>query len=557
VADVAIVNSTRSHHPRVPLGSLYLCAHLEANDVEVEFRDYQVCEGPGIGAPDQFASWLQGVGPILGISTLSSSLPLVLTALRNTRLRQDVECVILGGPGVGGLGPRILELFPEVDIVVDGEGESTLLDIVTCLQHGRSLAAVPGAVYRDGQTVRINGPRDRIVALDELAFPAYHHVNLADYTSRTEWDSIPLAVLSSRGCPYECSFCAIPGLWIGGIRYRSVANVVDEIELLKDQHGIERIHLTDDTFVMDRERVLDFCRLLDDRHLGLQWSCLGRVDRMDEEVVRTMALAGCDTIFYGIESGSDEILGRIHKRFTVAEAFDVVKLSLEYMKTHVSFIWGFPFETLHDLYDTIITLLLMHRMGAELHFNLLVPLPSAELHRKYATAEQCLRAADIGWDWALMDDYRYGPELLEFIRDHRDLCAPFYCFASPDFDEKVRLLESWGLGLGQVGDQSATVAFPKAAARDRPIAGRRLPDIASRVTLRNVGGREVIFDVADCLLYEPGHLYAEVFQACQRQDDMESVVARLSSQTGEGHAEVARFVQSVLDRFHDRGFLAH
>ncbi len=555
MADVAIVNSIRSHNPRVPLGSLYLCAYLEANDVEVEFRDYQVCESSGIGTPDQFSGWLRDVAPIIGISTLSSSLPLVLASLRGTGLRQNAEAVILGGPGVGSLGSRILELFDEVDVVVDGEGEDALLDVVTRLKNGHSLDGVAGIAYREGRSIRVNAPRERIAALDTVPFPAYHHVDLDAYTSRTGWERIPLAVLSSRGCPYECSFCDIPGLWSGGIRYRSVANVVDEIEFLQQEYGIERIHVTDDTFVMDRERVLDFCRRLRDRGIGLQWSCLGRVDRMDEEVLRSLADAGCDTIFYGIESGSDEILERIRKRFSAAQALDIVQLTLEYMKAHVSFIWGFPFEIVDDLYDTIIALLLMHRMGAEPHLNLLVPLPSAELHRNYGSLEQSVRATEIGWDWAMMDDYEYGPDVLEIILEHRDLCAPFYCFDSPDFEQKVRLLESWGLGLGDTGGRSKPALASTGDRRPALADEQRLPGVSPQVRFRSVGGRDVIFDVAECLLYEPGPTYSEVFRACERRESMPELVARLSSNISASPAEASEFVCRVLDKFDERGFL--
>ncbi|MFC1639500.1 B12-binding domain-containing radical SAM protein [Gemmatimonadota bacterium] len=555
IADVTVVNSIHSHDPRVPLGPLYLCSFLEAHGYDVDFRDYQICDDVDVGKPEHFAAWLSGAAPIVAISTLSSSLPLVLASLSRTQLRDQIETVVLGGPGVSSLGTHILRLFPSVDIVVRGEGELTLLELVKQLRNGGSLDQVSGITYRDGRDIKQNSPRERLHDLDVLPFPAYHHVDLQEYTKRTEFDRIPLAVLSARGCPYMCTFCDIPGIWSGGIRYRSVANVLQELDLLRTDHGIPRFHVADDTFVMDRERVFEFCSALEDRDFDMPWSCLGRVDRMDEEVLQRLAAAKCDTIFYGIESGSDEILQRIGKGFTAGEAMDVVQLSKNYMKVHVSFIWGFPFEILDDLYDTTITLLAMFRMGAEPHLNVLVPLPSAEINKTYRKHRSSQKAWEIGWDWAMMENYEYSNELHDLIGRHPDIFAPFYRLDSPDFDRKLSLLESWGLGLG-----NARPPHHKGGERAHDASlelegDTRLPAISDDVLLRNIGKRWYIFDLTDCLLFEPGPRYAELFRACQRRDRLEQTVATLSLSAGCSAKEAQRFVVKVLRKFAERGFL--
>jgi radical SAM superfamily enzyme YgiQ (UPF0313 family) len=555
MSDVTVVNSIHSHEPRVPLGALYLTSFLETHGYAVDFRDYQVCDDDSVGRPEHFAHWLSGAAPILAISTLSSSLPLILASLSNTKLRDRVETVVLGGPGVSSLGHRILEHFPAVDIVASSEGEQTLLEIVRQLENGGSLAQVDGISYRNGAEIRQNPNRSRIRDLDDVPFPAYRHVNLGDYTDRTAFDRIPLAVLSARGCPYSCTFCDIPGIWDGGIEYRSVQNVLQELEQLKADFAIPRFHIADDTFVLNRRRVFEFCRQLKERGLDIPWSCLGRVDRMDENVLRELADANCDTIFYGIESGSDVVLERIKKGFTAGDALNVVRQTAQYMKPHVSFIWGFPFEELEDLYDTVIALLAMHRVGAEPHLNLIVPLPSAELNLTFGDARQSLQAWEIGWDWAMMENYEYGDELHELIRTYPDIFAPFYCLESPEFERKAALLESWGLGLGKPRAPSRTANDHPPDFHTNLEPETRLPRISDDVILRKVGGKHFILDSTDCLLYEPGPRSTELFHACRRGDSVRQVLTQLSEETGCSPEEAFRFVQQTLLKFAQRGFL--
>lgn len=554
MADITVVNAVHSHDPRVPLGPLYLCSALESEGYEVDFRDYQTCEDDRLGTPDQFGEWLSGAAPTLAFSTLSSSLPLILASLSRGRLREKVETVILGGPGVSSLGREILRSFPGVDIIASGEGERTLVECLRQLEKDGSLSEVAGITYRDRGRIRTNPPRQRITDLDAVPFPAYQLIDLDDYTRRTGFDRIPLAVLSARGCPYHCTFCDIPGIWSDGIRYRSVTSVMLELEQLVNEHDIPRFHITDDTFVLSRERVEEFCRALKERHLDIPWSCLGRVDRMNEEVLDMLAEANCDTIFYGIESGSDTILEKIRKGFSVSQALEVVKASAERMKTHVSFIWGFPFEEFGDLYDTIITLLVMHSMGAEPHLNLLVPLPSSEINHAFRNRKQTLQAWEIGWDWAMMENYSYSHELLDLINRFPEIFAPFYCLESADFDRKVKLLESWGLTGKPPDPPERNQGLEVQELSNWSFDGPHLPGLSNAV-LRRIGDRHYLLNTQSCNLYEAGPKSVELFRALERGDGLEDIVAFLCARTGCSEEGALDFVRTMLHKFAERGFL--
>jgi hypothetical protein len=276
---------------------------------------------------------------------------------------------------------------------------------------------------------------------------------------------------------------------------------------------------------------------------------------MDDEVLRALADANCDTIFFGIESGSDRVLGRIRKRFSSSDALAVVRRSLEYMKAHVSFIWGFPFEELEDLYDTVIALLAMNNMGAEPHLNMLVPLPSAEMNREFADRRKSLRAWEIGWDWAMMENYEYGEMLHDLINRHPDVFAPFYCLDSPDFDHKVKLLESWGLGLGKPRAPKQRMHGRLPDNGQMLLPDSRLPSLSEGVVLRRVGNKDFLLDLSDCFLYEPGPKSTELFHACRRGDTLGEALQRLVAATGCSTENARHFVMRTLRKFADRGFL--
>jgi hypothetical protein len=226
------------------------------------------------------------------------------------------------------------------------------------------------------------------------------------------------------------------------------------------------------------------------------------------------------------------------------------------MKAHVSFIWGFPFEELEDLYDTVVALLAMHNMGAEPHLNMLVPLPSSDMNREFADRRQSLRAWEIGWDWAMMENYEYGDDLLDLIKRHPDVFAPFYCLDSPDFHRKLKLLESWGLGLGKPRPPT------KRTAEELPHGGEPLPPnfplpgVSADTVLRRVGGKNYVLDLCDCLLYEPGPKSTILFSACQRGDTFEQVQRQLSENAACSAEQAKTFVQRMLSKFASRGFLS-
>ena len=424
----------------LPLGCLYLVSALERAGIDVEFRDYQLYarDLPYQLGIESFQSFLAGSSRILGISCMVSMLPFVLLGTKRFKESHPDHTIILGGPGPSGVAEAIMESMPWIDGVGRGEGEVTLVEVVRALRCGESLASIPGITHRDGSGVRRNPRRERIRDLDCLPFPAYDRVDMGSYSN--------ISIVSGRGCPYRCAFCDVGPLWDNRTCFRSIENVIAELDLLKNRYGQSRVNVADDTFDLRRDRAEDFCREVGG--LGIRWTCLARVDLMDDSLLDRMAKAGCDAVFLGIESGSDAVLAKINKRFTIREATEKAELATRYMKKVItSYIWGFPFETMDDFKSTIFSVVSMWHLGAMAGLKLLSPMPLSRLgiecrDRLDFHEDLCSVFASLG-NIAPSGSSRktaLPEEFKAIIKQHPDIFAGFHYIKHEGIEEKARYL---------------------------------------------------------------------------------------------------------------------
>jgi anaerobic magnesium-protoporphyrin IX monomethyl ester cyclase len=224
--------------------------------------------------------------------------------------------IIAGGPHATHLPHHLLEHYPQVDIVVRGEGEETMLELVEARARGAlpgSLAGIRGITYRGADGRVVDTPdREVIRDLDRLPFPAEDPATLGvDVASQFEF------MITSRGCPAACTFCSSPEFWGRTLRFRSAGSMLEEIRLLRERYGVVYVSVRDDTFTVSAQRVIDFCRGLIDSGIDLLWDCQSRVNAVDEERLAWMRRAGCTHIQYGVESGSPRMLRRLNKGITL------------------------------------------------------------------------------------------------------------------------------------------------------------------------------------------------------------------------------------------------
>ena len=384
----------------VPLGCLYLTRALEDAGFEVDFRDYQTSPFDDPFDMENFLSFLEDPAPVIGLSCMANLLPFTLLASRAIKQRYPEHTVVLGGVGSKAVEDKVLRRFPWIDIIVRGEGERSGVDLIRSLTNGRDLSNIRGISYRNGEGILHNPDCQRIRDLDSIPFPAFEKVDLSRYAG--------YGMMTSRGCPYPCTFCSVAPVWNLESYSRSPKNIVEEMKFLNKEAGVDLFLFQDEFFISGKRQVMEFCRELERSKLGVEWKAFGRVNLVDEEMMRAMADSGCLEIRFGIESGSDKILKLTKKGFTAAECLDLIPPAVDiFPRVDTFYIWGFPFETIDDFNQSLFQMVSFRMMGARILPSLLSLLPQTELYI----------------EWSKKAELEFCPYLLpEFVFTGHEVC---------------------------------------------------------------------------------------------------------------------------------------
>lgn len=337
-----------------PLGVLYLATILRNLGEEVSILD-QPAKGISM---EETVRWVENEDPeLVGFSPFGTS---CLTASHlgdEIKERQPDTTIVYGNYHATFNAERILRKYPSVDIIVRGEGEQTLIDLVECKKGLRRLEDTPGITFKRGDKIVSTPDRELNKDLDSIPIPdrslleeEYHSTIAGARMAQKKFTS----VTSSRGCPHRCTFCSCHEFGQGVWRPRSVGNTLKELVQIANE-GYGQFLFVDDSFTLNQKRVIELCRRMREEKLDLEWACEGRVDSCSHEMFREMTRAGCKAIFFGIESANQRILDYYDKRITP-------QMSMEAMRTarkagidliQGSFIIGAPDETREEIRNTL------------------------------------------------------------------------------------------------------------------------------------------------------------------------------------------------------------
>ena len=380
----AVIDGSVDFQAYIPLGLMSISACLEKEGYKVDFRDYQLFVKQNMQDPfnlDFFSQFMEGSANIVGFSCMSNLLPFTLLAAKRLKEINPKAIVILGGVGPTGAAREVIENFGWIDYVCYGEGEISMLDLMAKLksrkrQSPKIQKSVPGFYSRQDGKVTYT-PRPRILDLDTLPLPRYDMINTHEYDAA-------FSVITSRGCPFHCAFCTETNFWSNRVVFRSIENVLEEIKLIA-QHSTKKVFLfQDDQVTLNRRRAMRLFQTLIDEDLNMHWKCFVRVNLIDEELLALMAEAGCIQVRFGVESGSNRILKKINKGFTIEQAYESIRLALNYIPSvHASFIWGYPYESLSECNETMKWVRKLQDAGCTALNFLLSPLPNSEIFRNY------------------------------------------------------------------------------------------------------------------------------------------------------------------------------
>jgi radical SAM superfamily enzyme YgiQ (UPF0313 family) len=377
-------------NPIPPLSLSYLAAVLQKEDIEVDILDLLVAKNSASNIREKLAEYQP---QLVGATCVTLNYPI---AARNLKTCKDFDpriVTVLGGPHASFALKETLLRAPWIDVLVVGEGERTLVELVKALERDHDFRQVAGIAFREDNRVVKTEPRPLIEDLDEIPFPARHLLPLSKYRAI----GAPCTVITSRGCPYKCIFCSGPRLFGRRVRFRHPRLVVDEIEYIHKELGFEKLNIVDDTFTLNHRHAREVCEEIMRRDLKFEWNIFARADTVTEDLLKIMREAGCAWLLYGVESASPEILKTIKKGTTPDKVRRGVKLATEAgIKVFDSFIFGLPGESPETARQSLaFAKELDSAYGAKYGFHLLSPLPGTELYEK--PEEYGLRILSRNW----------------------------------------------------------------------------------------------------------------------------------------------------------------
>lgn len=256
------------------------------------------------------------------------------------RKRYPNAHIVVGGPHATPLAEEVLQHYTAIDTVCSGESELSFLELLERLAEGRDTKGVAGTYFRNGSEIVKGPPRPNVNDLDTLASPH-------DYFDTH-------IVMTSRGCPWQCTFCGAETTWGRGFRGQSIGYVLDSLERALERLPVKMLQIKDDTFTANKKRALDICKGIRERKMNFMWSCDTRVDVLTEDLIREMRLAGCQRLSLGVESGSPTILKAINKKITAEKIEHAAHLAKSYgIAVRFYMMLGNRGETSETFYETL------------------------------------------------------------------------------------------------------------------------------------------------------------------------------------------------------------
>jgi anaerobic magnesium-protoporphyrin IX monomethyl ester cyclase len=408
-----------------PLGLAYLCGSLEVAEHDVLVID---AVGEGLRHYRSFGPhYLHGLtdeevveripaeADVIGVGLMfSCTWPATRELLKRIKLAYPSKLLILGGEHITAL-PHVTFLQSPVDVGVVGEAEETLLELLAAFQSGRPLTEVAGLVLPGvDRSVIYTAGRDRIVAVDSLPLPAWHHFNLEAYMEFNQPHGASrgrfIPMLATRGCPYRCTFCASATMWTQRWIPRSPRLVVDEMEKYIRDYHIQDFQFEDLTAIVRADWVVEFCTEIKRRGLKVTWQLPSgtRSEVMDQNLASLIHETGCHEFAYAPESGSEETLRIVKKMVKLDRLYASTDAALKAgIRVGIFIILGFPHETFSHIWQTYKLLAHMAWLGAH-HVNIgaFSPQPNTALYHELVAAGRIPPEAELD-DQFFLDLFGY------------------------------------------------------------------------------------------------------------------------------------------------------
>jgi anaerobic magnesium-protoporphyrin IX monomethyl ester cyclase len=384
--DILLVNPSQKNiygigvkPPYPPLGLLYLGAVLLEDGYSVRIVDMDV----DYPREFKFMEFIRSSRPkVIGFTTVTPNVDNAIVLADKIKAIYE-PFIIFGGPHTTAIPEEVMK-EKSINAVIIGEGERTISEFMKHFKQGKTVP-VDGMIIKKGTKLLRGRGRKFIEDLDGLPRPAWHLLKHLERYSPPDAMKIPVAtILTSRGCPYRCTFCQAPIIWGRKIRRRSIENVISEIKFLNREYNIKEVHIADDDFSHDREWTLGFLNQVKREIKGMRFFFMNglRIDNVDKEILENMKSAGFINVGFGVESGSQRILNRIKKGLKIDEIRVKFKMAKGMgFKTWAFFVLGLPGETHISLKETVDFSLSLDPDFAKYFY--LVPFPGTDVYKEF------------------------------------------------------------------------------------------------------------------------------------------------------------------------------
>jgi len=338
-----------------PLNLAYLASYMriKKSKIQVDIIDAEGLELQLHELYDRVDSFSPD---LIGITCPTPVYYIVKQMCNELKEKDSTVIIVLGGPHPTALPRETIEDI-KTDVVVIGEGEETFIELVDHINNNRKLNTIKGIAFRDNSDIIVNNRRELINDLDLLPFPAKDLLPLHKYylppTKRIRSERAT-NMITSRGCPFACTFCMARTIWKRQSRLRSIENVLAEIKENIDNYNLTEFSFHDELFTFKKSRVIEFCQGVINKGMDITWVCQARAGTVDTEMLKYMKMAGCGKIAFGFESGNQHMLNLMNKKETLKNAVESAYLCKKAgIEVEGAFILGYPGETIQSLEDTI------------------------------------------------------------------------------------------------------------------------------------------------------------------------------------------------------------
>lgn len=428
-------------HEVPPQPLIYLGSYLRENNFECRLIDANAL---GLSLDETVNEILASSPRYVGITSPTMLISTAGKIVKKVKENDPKIVTIVGGPHITAVPQETMALYQDIDIGVLGEGEITLVELLSSLENRRGPDSVKGIIYRENGNLKTTSARPFIKDIDILPFPAWDMLpDILKYyqQSAARINRLPnVSIVSSRGCPFQCIFCA-RNVFGNVTRTHSADYIIRIIKYLKKKYKLRSISFEDENFVIYKRRLIEFCNRIIEEKIDITWDCASNVNAVDPQILTLMKKAGCWQINYGIESGCQRVLDFIKKGTKLEKIEQALKMTKDVgIITKAYFIIGHPTETHESIQETID---FIKRIPLDVfQMSFMIPLPGTELYKI------AVRYGEFKNDWDNMNIWTplfipQGLTKVELEKQYKRAYREFYFRWRPIFTYLKRALRSY------------------------------------------------------------------------------------------------------------------